>query len=70
MALYGMGTTILEEYQQQIKDLKKDLDQKQLQISQLQNHSESLFKQSEEDQQVMEKQSQEIEKYKRNQAKL
>lgn len=70
MVICGTGPTILEEYQKQIQELKNDLDQKQLLITQLQHDSESLLKQSEEDQKVMEKYSLDIEQFKRSNAKL
>jgi len=70
MILFGAGPTILEEYQTQIGELKNDLDQKQLLITQLQHDSESLLKQSEEDQKVMEKYALDIEQFKRSNAKL
>lgn len=70
MLIFGTGPTILEEYQKQIQELRDDSDQKQLLINQLHHDSESLLKQGEEDQKVMEKQSLEIEQFKRSNAKL
>lgn len=46
------------------------MDDKQLLLTQLQNEADGLMKQAEADQKVMEKQSQDIEKFKRNLAKL
>jgi hypothetical protein len=70
MFIFGTGPTILEEYRKQIQELKNALDQKQLLITQLQHDAESLLKQGEEDQKVMEKYSLEIEQFKRSNAKL
>jgi hypothetical protein len=51
--IYGMGPTLIEEYQTKLQDLRKDLDSKDLMVKSLQNDSESLLKSSEEDQKVM-----------------
>lgn len=53
-----------------MQELKKEFDQKELLLSQVQNDTEALLAQSDQDQKVLEKQSQDIEKFKRNVAKL
>lgn len=68
--IYGLGGTLVEEYQQTFQTLKKEMDEKELLLAQLQNDAEGLLEQSARDQKVLEKQAQEIEKFKRNAAKL
>ena len=46
------------------------MDEKELLLAQLQNDADGLLRQSDGDQKVLEKQAQEIEKFKRNAAKL
>lgn len=68
--IYGLGGTLVEEYQQKLQELKKQMDEKELLLAQLQNDSDGLLRQSDRDQKVLEKQAQDIEKFKRNAAKL
>ena len=49
------GTTLLQEYQKQLNEMKADVESKSTQIVALQADSESLLKQSEEDAKVLEK---------------
>ena len=51
--IYGMGPTLLQEYQQKVQELRQELDQKSLLTTSLQNDSESLINQSDQDQKVM-----------------
>ena len=68
--IFGLGGTLVEEYQLKLQELKKQMDEKELLLAQLQNDADGLLRQSDGDQKVLEKQAQEIEKFKRNAAKL
>lgn len=70
LKIFGSGPTLLQEYQTQVQELKKEADDKQLILSQLQNECDCLLKQQEDDKKVLEKQQLDIEKYKVRMAQL
>ena len=68
--IIGLDQSLVAEYQKEIHDLKKEIDEKQLMMKALQANVDALEKQGEEDQTILTRQAQDIEKYKRNMAKL
>jgi hypothetical protein len=42
--IYGLGGTLVEEYQQKLQELKKQMDEKELLLAQLQNDSDGLLR--------------------------
>jgi hypothetical protein len=47
--IFGLGGTLVEEYQQKLQELKKQMDEKELLLAQLQNDTDGLLRQSDRD---------------------